>query len=90
MQQTVSVLLFACVYVLRPSQKKFSPIVSISYLRGLDQYQAEVNVSCSRTQHSASGETHRLLLPQVSHSTNLPTVSTGLFTSMELSVSHLF
>ena len=48
-----------CLYVfhaLRPSQQFFSHVSMFSCLAGLNQYKAEDQVSCSRTQHSVSSE----------------------------------
>ena len=47
---------FVCVDSLRSSQKFYSHARAFSFLPGLNQYLAENEVSCSRTQHSASSE----------------------------------
>ena len=54
---------FSLFDALRPSQQFFSHVRMISCLPGFNQHLAEGNVSCSRTQHSASGEprTHNAL-----------------------------
>ena len=48
--------LFVCVGALHRSQQSFSHVGMISCLPGLNQYEAEDKVCCTRTQHSASGE----------------------------------
>ena len=50
------VLLFVRVDALCTTQQFFSLVRTFSCLFGLNQYQAEDKVSCSRTQHSDSGE----------------------------------
>ena len=44
-------MMLVCVDALHPSQQLFSHVGMISCLPGLNQYQAEDKVSCSRTQH---------------------------------------
>ena len=56
---------FVCFDALRLSQQFFICVMRFFYLPGLNQYQAEDNVSCPRTHHSASGESpmsHPLIL----------------------------
>ena len=52
--KTIYIFLFVLFDSLRPSQQFFRNVGT--GLPGLNQYPAGIKVSCSRTQHSASGE----------------------------------
>ena len=74
----VNLILF---YSLHPSQQSFSYIGMV--LPGLNQYLARINVSCSRTQRSDTGEARtRGLQSRVKHPTTEPLRSLYLIVSI--------